>query len=160
MSTIITVLNGPNLNFLGRREPKIYGTETLEDIKQFCKESAVKFGMVLHFHQSNCEGQLVEWIQEAIGVSSGLIINPAAYSHTSVAILDALKMFTGPIVEVHLSNIYQREDFRHQSYVSTGSDAVIVGCGSDGYRFALEYLARRLKSGIGGCQSYNVGADI
>ncbi|WP_336293665.1 type II 3-dehydroquinate dehydratase [Bartonella sp. CB169] len=151
MSIIITVLNGPNLNFLGRREPEIYGTETLEDIKQFCTEFAIKFGMTLNFHQSNCEGQLVEWIQEAIGVSSGLIINPAAYTHTSIAILDALKMFTGPVVEVHLSNIYQREDFRHKSYVSAGVDAVIVGCGSEGYRFALEYLAGQIKSGRKEC---------
>ncbi|WP_455474242.1 type II 3-dehydroquinate dehydratase [Bartonella sp. B30(2025)] len=145
MSTVIEILNGPNLNFLGKREPKIYGTDTLEDIEQFCKEHVARFGMTLHFRQSNCEGQLVEWIQEAIGVSAGLVINPAAYSHTSVAILDALKMFTGPIVEVHLSNIYHRENFRHHSYISAGADAVITGCGSEGYRFALEYIAKRLK---------------
>ncbi|WP_332059819.1 type II 3-dehydroquinate dehydratase [Bartonella sp. CB74] len=148
MSTIITVLNGPNLNFLGKREPEIYGTETLEAIEQFCRECAAKLDITLRFYQSNYEGQLVEWIQEAIGVSAGLIINPAAYSHTSVAILDALKIFTGPIVEVHLSNIYQREDFRHQSYTSVGADAVIAGCGSEGYRFALEYIIKRLKFGM------------
>ncbi|EJF74483.1 3-dehydroquinate dehydratase [Bartonella alsatica] len=148
MSTIITVLNGPNLNFLGKREPEIYGTETLEDIEKFCKEWATRAGILVHFHQSNCEGQLVEWIQEAIGVSVGLIINPAAYSHTSIAILDALKMFTGTKVEVHLSHICQREAFRHYSYTSTGVDAVITGCGSDGYWFALEYIAKRLKFGI------------
>ncbi|WP_455479505.1 type II 3-dehydroquinate dehydratase [Bartonella sp. B23] len=148
MSTIITVLNGPNLNFLGQREPEIYGTETLEDIEKLCMEWATRANMIIHFHQSNCEGQLLEWIQAAIGVSAGLIINPAAYSHTSVAILDALKMFTGPVVEVHLSNIYQREGFRHQSYVSSAANAVIVGCGSEGYLFALEYIAKRLKSAI------------
>ncbi|WP_208435593.1 type II 3-dehydroquinate dehydratase [Bartonella phoceensis] len=145
MSTIITVLNGPNLNFLGKREPEIYGSETLEDIEKFCKEWAKKAGVIVRFHQSNYEGQLVEWIQAAIGISAGLIINPAAYSHTSVAILDALKMFSGPKVEVHLSHIYQREAFRHHSYTSAGVDAVISGCGSNGYWFALEYIAKRLK---------------
>ncbi|WP_336287700.1 MULTISPECIES: type II 3-dehydroquinate dehydratase [unclassified Bartonella] len=148
MSTIITVLNGPNLNFLGKREPEIYGTETLEAIERLCREYAAKLDVTLRFYQSNYEGQLIEWIQEAIGVSAGLIINPAAYSHTSVAILDALKIFTGPIVEVHLSNIYQREDFRHQSYTAVGADAVIAGCGSEGYWFALEYIIKRLKFGI------------
>ncbi|WP_455466184.1 type II 3-dehydroquinate dehydratase [Bartonella sp. B39] len=152
MSIIITVLNGPNLNFLGQREPEIYGTETLEDIEKLCREWATRAGVIIHFHQSNCEGQLVEWIQAAIGVSAGLIINPAAYSHTSVAILDALKIFTGPIVEVHLSNIYQREDFRHRSYVSAAANAVIVGCGSEGYWFALEYIAKRFKLGIRGAK--------
>ncbi|UNE54348.1 type II 3-dehydroquinate dehydratase [Bartonella machadoae] len=150
MSTIITILNGPNLNFLGQREPEIYGTETLEDIEKFCKEWATKAGVIVHFHQSNCEGQLVEWIQAAIGKSAGLIINPAAYSHTSVAILDALRMFTGIKVEVHLSHIYQREAFRHHSYTSTGVDAIIAGCGSDGYWFALEYIAKRFKFGTRG----------
>ncbi|MBB5073882.1 3-dehydroquinate dehydratase-2 [Bartonella callosciuri] len=150
MSVIITVLNGPNLNFLGRREPEIYGSETLEDIEKLCKEWATRTGMIVQFHQSNYEGQLVEWIQAAIGVSAGLIINPAAYSHTSIAILDALKMFSGPKVEVHLSHIYQREAFRHHSYTSIGVDAIIAGCGSDGYRFAFEYLARRLKFSIKG----------
>ncbi|MCZ2203414.1 type II 3-dehydroquinate dehydratase [Bartonella sp. A05] len=148
MSTIVTVLNGPNLNYLGRREQEIYGTETLEDIRQLCKECATRLGITLQFHQSNCEGQLIDWIQEAIGVSAGLVINPAAYSHTSIAILDALKAFSGPIVEVHLSNIYQREVFRHHSYVSMAVDAVLAGCGSEGYRFALEYIAKRFKCAI------------
>ncbi|UTO28506.1 type II 3-dehydroquinate dehydratase [Bartonella harrusi] len=145
MSAIITILNGPNLNFLGQREAEIYGTETLEEIEKFCKEWATRAGIIIHFHQSNFEGQLVEWIQAAIGESAGLIINPAAYSHTSVAILDALKMFTGIKVEVHLSHIYQREVFRHHSYTSTGVDAIIAGCGSDGYWLALEYVAKRIK---------------
>ncbi|EJF79727.1 type II 3-dehydroquinate dehydratase [Bartonella doshiae] len=145
MSTIITVLNGPNLNFLGRRESEIYGTKTLEEIEQCCREKAIKLGVKVQFHQSNCEGQLIEWIQEAIGVSSGLIINPAAYSHTSVALLDALKMFSGLKVEVHLSHIYQREAFRHHSYTSAGVDAIISGCGSEGYLLALEYIAKQFK---------------
>ncbi|WP_208540723.1 MULTISPECIES: type II 3-dehydroquinate dehydratase [Bartonella] len=148
MSAIITVLNGPNLNFLGRREPEIYGSETLEDIENSCKNYAINLGITVQFHQSNYEGQLIEWIQAATGVSAGLIINPAAYSHTSLAILDALKMFSGLIVEIHLSNIYQRESFRHHSYISMGVDAVIAGCGSEGYLFALNYIAKRLKCGI------------
>ncbi|OPB30485.1 type II 3-dehydroquinate dehydratase [Bartonella sp. WD12.1] len=148
MSAIITVLNGPNLNFLGRREPEIYGSETLEDIEKSCKDYAINLGITVQFYQSNYEGQLIEWIQAATGVSAGLIINPAAYSHTSLAILDALKMFSGLIVEVHLSNIYQRESFRHHSYISMGVDAVIVGCGGEGYLFALNYIAKRLKCGV------------
>ncbi|MBX4335382.1 type II 3-dehydroquinate dehydratase [Bartonella raoultii] len=160
MPTVITILNGPNLNCLGRREPEIYGTKTLEDIEQFCKEWAIKFDMTLRFYQSNSEGQLVEWIQEALEVSSGLIINPAAYSHTSVAILDALKMFSGPKVEVHLSNIYHRETFRRHSYVSAGVDAVISGCGYEGYRFALEYIAKRFKIGVEELKLYNLNKGI
>ncbi|WP_039759278.1 type II 3-dehydroquinate dehydratase, partial [Bartonella queenslandensis] len=117
---------------------------TLEDIEKICRKWAKRADVIINFYQSNYEGQLVEWIQEAIGLSSGLIINPAAYSHTSVALLDALKMFPGPKVEVHLSHIYQREAFRHHSYTSAGVDAIISGCGSDGYRFALEYIAKRL----------------
>ncbi|EJF85517.1 type II 3-dehydroquinate dehydratase [Bartonella rattimassiliensis] len=144
MSVMITILNGPNLNFLGQREPEIYGTETLEDIENFCREWAKKANVIINFYQSNSESQLIEWIQEAIEVSSGLIINPAAYSHTSIALLDALKMFSGPKVEVHLSHIYQREAFRHHSYTSAGVDAIIAGCGSDGYKFALEYIAKQL----------------
>ncbi|WP_019220791.1 type II 3-dehydroquinate dehydratase [Bartonella senegalensis] len=143
MSMIITVLNGPNLNFLGKREPEIYGTETLEDIEKLCQECATRLGVTVNFHQSNYEGKLVEWIQKAIGVSAGLIINPAAYSHTSIAILDALKMFTETKVEVHLSSIYHREAFRHHSYTSAAVDAVIVGCGGDGYWLALEYIVKR-----------------
>ncbi|WP_375648687.1 type II 3-dehydroquinate dehydratase [Bartonella sp. OT172YNZD] len=144
MSEIITILNGPNLNFLGQREPEIYGTETLEDIEKRCREWAKKNDIIINFYQSNCEGQLVAWIQEAIEASSGLIINPAAYSHTSVVLLDALKMFSGPKVEVHLSYIYKREAFRHHSYTSAGVDAIITGCGGDGYWFALEYIAKQL----------------
>ncbi|EJF83536.1 3-dehydroquinate dehydratase [Bartonella elizabethae Re6043vi] len=146
MSVMITILNGPNLNFLGQREPEIYGTETLEDIEKNCREWAKRADVIVNFYQSNYEGQLVEWIQEATKLSSGLIINPAAYSHTSVALLDALKMFSGPKVEVHLSHIHQRETFRHHSYTSAGVDAIISGFGSDGYRFALEYIAKQLIS--------------
>lgn len=144
MAKKITVLNGPNLNFLGKREPDIYGTETLQTIEQSCCEITDSHGFSLDFLQSNHEGELVSWIQDAIGQSEGIVVNPAAYSHTSVAILDALKMFNGIVVEVHLSNIHQREAFRHHSYVSARADAVIAGCGSAGYRFAIEYIFNKI----------------
>lgn len=144
MAKKITVLNGPNLNFLGKREPDIYGTETLQTIEQSCREITDSHGFSLDFLQSNHEGELVSWIQDAIGQSEGIVVNPAAYSHTSVAILDALKMFNGIVVEVHLSNIHQREAFRHHSYVSARADAVIAGCSSAGYRFAIEYIFNKI----------------
>lgn len=140
MTKKITVLNGPNLNFLGKREPNIYGHETLKDIEIKTRECASSYGVTVEFLQSNQEGDLVDFIQDSIGKSAAIIINPAAYSHTSVAILDALKMFEGPVVEVHLSNIQKRENYRHHSFVSERADAVIAGCGSDGYRFAVEYI--------------------
>lgn len=140
MAKKITVLNGPNLNFLGKREPTIYGHETLKDIENGVRKCASSHGLDIAFLQSNLEGELVGFIQKAIGKSDALIINPAAYSHTSIAILDALKMFEGPIVEVHLSNIHKRENYRHHSFVSERADAVIAGCGSAGYRFAVEYI--------------------
>ncbi len=117
-------------------------------MKKDAENGQKKNDIIINFYQSNYEGQLVAWIQEAIEASSGLIINPAAYSHTSVALLDALKMFSGPKVEVHLSHIYQREAFRHHSYTSAGVDAIITGCGGDGYRFALEYIAKQLSKTI------------
>lgn len=140
MTKKISVLNGPNLNFLGKREPNIYGHETLKDIEIKTRECASSYGVTVEFLQSNQEGDLVDFIQDSIGKSAAIIINPAAYSHTSVAILDALKMFEGPVVEVHLSNIQKRENYRHHSFVSERADAVIAGCGSDGYRFAVEYI--------------------
>ncbi|WP_295895516.1 type II 3-dehydroquinate dehydratase [uncultured Bartonella sp.] len=140
MTKKITVLNGPNLNFLGKREPAIYGHETLEDIETKTRECAASHGVNVEFLQSNHEGELVDFIQDSIGKSAAIIINPAAYSHTSIAILDALKMFEGPVVEVHLSNIQKRENYRHHSFVSERADAVIAGCGSAGYRFAVEYI--------------------
>lgn len=140
MTKKITVLNGPNLNFLGKREPAIYGHETLENIETKTRECAASHGVNVEFLQSNHEGELVDFIQDSIGKSAAIIINPAAYSHTSIAILDALKMFEGPVVEVHLSNIQKRENYRHHSFVSERADAVIAGCGSAGYRFAVEYI--------------------
>jgi 3-dehydroquinate dehydratase-2 len=140
----VLLLNGPNLNLLGQREPHIYGAETLADVERDCAEAAAALGLVLDARQSNHEGQLVDWIQEARGAAGGIIINPGAYSHTSVAILDALSAFEGPVLEVHVSNIHRREPFRHHSYVSKRADGVIAGFGTDGYRFAVQRMARLL----------------
>ncbi len=115
---LITLLNGPNLNLLGLRQPEIYGRETLEDVVASCADLAEELGLTIKALQSNHEGQLVDWVQEARGISAGIIINPGAYSHTSVAILDALNAFDGPVLEVHISNIHKREAFRHHSFVS------------------------------------------
>lgn len=134
----ILVLNGPNLNLLGTREPHIYGAETLADVEASCR--ALDLG-TLEFRQSNHEGVLVDWIQEARGAFDAIVINPGAYSHTSIAILDALNAFEGRVVEIHISNIHKREAFRHQSHISARADAVIAGLGVEGYRAALRWLA-------------------
>lgn len=141
----IYILNGPNLNLLGSREPDIYGRDTLEDVAEACGALAEDLGLTISFHQSNHEGVLVDWIQEARGKASGIIINPGAYSHTSVAILDALHAFAGPVIEVHISNIHKREAFRHHSFVSARADGVIAGCGTDGYQLALRRMGNVLK---------------
>ena len=145
MSKRITLLNGPNLNLLGLRQPEIYGRETLADVVAKVTALAVELGLELQALQSNHEGQLVDWIHEARTVSAGIIINPGAYSHTSVAILDALNAFDGPVLEVHISNIHKREAFRHHSFVSAIATAVMAGFGSHGYRLALEHFSLRLK---------------
>ncbi len=137
----IYILNGPNLNLLGQRQPEIYGRETLEDVAATCETLASELGFPVHFRQSNHEGQLVDWIHEARTSGSGIVINPGAYSHTSIAILDALNTFDGPVIEVHISNIHKREAFRHHSYVSLRADGVIAGCGTLGYQLALRRLA-------------------
>lgn len=137
----VLILNGPNLNLLGQREPEIYGHTTLADIRNSCAAFAREKGWSLDFRQSNHEGELVTWIQEARGSADALIINPAAYTHTSVAILDALAMLEIPIIEIHLSNIHRREAFRHHSYVSTVAAGVIAGFGAGGYLLALEALS-------------------
>lgn len=142
MSRIVYVLNGPNLNLLGLREPEIYGSETLADIEADCRDWAASHAFDLRFHQSNAEHQIIDWIQAARTEASGIVINPAALTHTSVAILDALKTCPCPIIEVHLSNTHAREAFRHHSYVSGIASGVIMGCGTQGYRFALERIAR------------------
>ena len=144
MTATVMVLNGPNLNLLGTREPDIYGTETLESIEAACRKRAADLGLAVEFRQSNNEGDLVDWVQEAGGSHQALIVNAGAYTHTSVALLDALLATELPVIEVHLSNINQREEFRHHSYVSKAADGMICGLGGLGYELALEALAKRL----------------
>lgn len=144
MPAKILVLNGPNLNLLGAREPEVYGAETLADIEAACVRRGEALNLEVDFRQSNAEGELVSWIQEARGRYAGLIINAAAYTHTSVAILDALLAIDIPVYEVHLSNIFRREEFRQTSFISPMAAGVICGCGGFGYEMAMEALARRL----------------
>lgn len=141
MATSILILNGPNLNLLGTRQPEIYGSTTLDDIHKMCVSAADALGLEIDFRQSNHEGELVTWIQQARGVAAGLIINPAAYTHTSVALLDALVAVEMPVIEVHLSNIHRREEFRRHSYVSQAASGVICGLGAKGYELALTAMA-------------------
>ena len=141
MTKTVLILNGPNLNLLGTREPGIYGSETLADIEQAAKAHATKLGLTVDFRQSNLEGELVTWIQQARGKAAGLILNAGAYTHTSIAILDALRSADMPVVEVHLSNIFRREDYRKHSYVSEAATGIISGFGSHGYILALEAVA-------------------
>ena len=141
MAKPLLVLNGPNLNMLGLREPGIYGSETLADIEARTRAHAGKLGLAIDFRQSNHEGVLVDWIQEARGTAAGIILNAGALTHTSVAIHDALLAAELPVVEVHLSNVFRREPFRHQSYVSLVAKGVICGFGSVGYVLAVDALA-------------------
>lgn len=136
MSKIIYVLNGPNLNLLGKRQPEIYGHETLEDVERLCVEAAGE-GFSIRLLQSNWEGQIVDWVHEAREDGCGIVINPAALTHTSVAVLDALNTFDGPVIEVHISQVHKREAFRHHSYVSHRADGVIAGLGIEGYVAAV-----------------------
>jgi 3-dehydroquinate dehydratase-2 len=140
MSKRIYVLNGPNLNLLGTRQPDVYGHETLADVHKRLIGRAAELGFEIDFFQSNHEGEIIDKIHEARTRADGIIINPAAYSHTSVAILDALNTFEKPVIEVHISNIHRREAFRHHSYVSARAEAVIAGLGTRGYLLALEYF--------------------
>lgn len=142
MSRLVYVLNGPNLNLLGKRQPHIYGHETLADVEAECVRVADELQLELRFHQSNREYEIIDWIHEARETAGGLAINPAAFSHTSVAILDALNTCEFPVIEVHISNIHKREAFRHHSYVSMRADGVIAGLGTQGYPFAVRRLAR------------------
>lgn len=137
----ILVLNGPNLNLLGQRQPEVYGHETLADVERACTALADELGVAVKFRQSNHEGQLIDWIHAARGTAAGIVINPAAYTHTSVALLDALTAFDGPVIEVHISNVHKREDFRRHSFVSLRADGVIAGCGTEGYLLALRRVA-------------------
>ncbi len=141
----VYILNGPNLNLLGQRQPEIYGRETLADVAQLCSDMAEELGLTIRCLQSNHEGQLVDWVQEARAEGSAVVINAGAYTHTSIAILDALNAFDGPVIEVHISNIHKREAFRHHSHISTREDGVIVGCGTEGYGLALQRVKTLLK---------------
>lgn len=141
MSKFIYILNGPNLNLLGKREPEIYGNTTLEDVEKACVAKAAELGCQAQCFQSNFEGQLVDWIHEARENAAAIVINPGAYSHTSIALLDGLTAFEGPVIEVHISNIHQRESFRHHSYVSLRANGVIVGLGAQGYDLAIQAAA-------------------
>lgn len=140
----VLILNGPNLNMLGQREPEIYGTQTLADVEKLCREKAHTLGFDVDFRQSNHEGQLVDWIQEVPGKFVGVLINAGGYTHTSVAIHDALKILSVPIIEVHLSNPKEREAFRHHSYIEPLAEAVVAGQGADGYAQALTKLSTLL----------------
>lgn len=141
MSKPIYVLSGPNLNLLGAREPEIYGKATLDDVKRLCEARAASLGRTIVFRQSNHEGELIDWIQEARTEACALVINPAGYGHTSVAILDALKVAEVPVVECHLSNPAARETFRHQTYVSLAATGVVSGFGAASYELAVEAAA-------------------
>ena len=150
MAKPIYILNGPNLNLLGTREPEVYGTETLDDLRQRCERKAQTLGLSVVFRQSNLEGELVTWIQEARTEASGVIVNAGAFTHTSIAMLDALLACPVPSVEVHLTNIFTREPFRHRSYISKAAKGVICGFGGLGYEFAIEALAATISPGQAG----------
>ncbi|TCM86550.1 type II 3-dehydroquinate dehydratase [Rhodovulum steppense] len=144
MGKTIHILNGPNLNLLGQRQPEIYGHDTLADIEVACAAVAAEQGHAVRLFQSNHEGEIVDQIHAARRDAAAIVINPAAYSHTSVAILDALNSFDGPVIEVHISNIHKRESFRHHSYVSLRADGVIAGCGVEGYALAVQRICSLL----------------
>jgi 3-dehydroquinate dehydratase-2 len=148
VSRIVAVLNGPNLNLLGKREPEIYGRETLAEVEADCHRIGAEFGLDIEFRQSNREYEIIDWIHECRGRAAAIVINPAAFTHTSVAILDALNAFEGPVVEVHISNVHKREDFRHHSYVSAVASGIIVGCGTQGYELALRRIATLIGAGL------------
>ncbi|MEZ5887589.1 MAG: type II 3-dehydroquinate dehydratase [Paracoccaceae bacterium] len=138
----ILVLNGPNLNLLGQRQPEVYGSDTLADVETLCARTAEALGQKVVCRQSNREYELIDWIQEARQSAAAIVINPGAFSHTSIALLDALNAFDGPVIEVHISNIHRRESFRHHSYVSARAEAVIAGAGIQGYEFAVRRAAQ------------------
>jgi 3-dehydroquinate dehydratase II len=141
MSRLVYVLNGPNLNLLGKRQPHIYGHETLADVERDCRTLAQDLKLEVKFLQSNREYELIDWIHEARETAGGIVINPAAFTHTSIALLDALNTFEPPVIEVHISQVHKREEFRHHSYVSLRSDAVMAGFGTQGYQLALRRMA-------------------
>ena len=138
---LIAVLNGPNLNMLGLRQPEIYGGATLDDVESLCAETAERLGLAIDFRQTNGEGELVSWVQECRGRAAGIVINPAGFTTTSIALLDALLAVELPAIEIHITNIHRREDFRHRSYVSRAATGVICGLGVRGYALALTAMA-------------------
>jgi 3-dehydroquinate dehydratase-2 len=142
MSRLIYILNGPNLNLLGKRQPEIYGYETMADVEAQCRAVATHAKLDVRFHQSNREYELIDWIHESREIAAGIVINPAAFTHTSVAILDALNACEFPIIEVHISNVHKREVFRHHSFISPIASGVIAGFGTQGYSLAVQRLAR------------------
>lgn len=142
MTATLMILNGPNLNLLGSREPEIYGSETLNDVEELCAETASGLGLRMDFRQSNHEGDLIDWVQEAREGFAALIINPAAYTHTSIALHDALKTVSIPVIEVHISNPKEREEFRHHSFVGLVASKTITGRGASGYADAIEIAAK------------------
>ncbi|HEX8663902.1 MAG TPA: type II 3-dehydroquinate dehydratase [Beijerinckiaceae bacterium] len=142
MSRTVYILNGPNLNLLGKREPEIYGRETLADVEAACRKLGEELGLSVEFRQSNAEHEIIGWIHEARETAAAIVINPAAFTHTSVAIMDALNACKCPVIEVHISNVHRREAFRHHSYVSLTATAVMAGFGTHGYQLALRHVAR------------------
>ena len=140
---VVAVLNGPNLNLLGRREPALYGADTLADVEALCVRTADRYGYGVDFRQTNHEGVLIDWVHELRESAAGLVVNAGGYTHTSVALRDALATVPGPVVEVHLTNVHAREDFRHRSYLAEVATAVVAGLGPGGYAAAVEYVARQ-----------------
>ncbi|GAA1124729.1 type II 3-dehydroquinate dehydratase [Arthrobacter flavus] len=149
-TTTLLIINGPNLNLLGTREPATYGTGTLADVEALAADAAARHGWAVTCLQSNHEGELVDAIQAAAGAADGIVINAGAYTHTSVALRDAIAAVGLPTVEVHISNVHRREEFRHQSYLSAVAEAVIVGAGISGYRYAVDFLIEKLSPGSAG----------
>ena len=147
MSRTVYILNGPNLNLLGKREPEIYGRETLADVEAACRALGQELGLSIEFRQSNAEHEIIGWIHEARETAVAIVINPAAFTHTSVAIMDALNACKCPVIEVHISNVHRREAFRHHSYVSLTATAVMAGFGTHGYQLALRHVARLVGAG-------------
>ncbi|MFO1143110.1 MAG: type II 3-dehydroquinate dehydratase [Amaricoccus sp.] len=147
MTPLVYLMNGPNLNLLGKRQPEVYGRDTLADVERNCAALAAELGVRLRCLQSNWEGQIIDWIHEARTDAAGIILNPGAFTHTSVAIMDALNAFEGSVIEVHISNVHKRESFRHHSYVSLRADGIIIGCGIQGYELALRRVAALAAAG-------------
>lgn len=147
MQKTVFILNGPNLNLLGKRQPEIYGRDTLEDVERACAATAAGFGFAIRLFQSNHEGILIDTIHQAREEAAGIIINPGAFTHTSVAILDALNAFDGPVLECHISNVHKREAFRHHSYVSGRAEGVIAGFGVQGYELCVRRMATLIAAG-------------